>query len=72
MAIFNKKLKSAIFSLYETQAEFAEDLGINDTLLSKIIRGRREPTPELRQKISQKLGVEEREVFEAEEQYVAH
>jgi transcriptional regulator with XRE-family HTH domain len=61
----NRKLKSAIYGEYPSQLAFAADLEVSDSLLSKIVRGWREPTPELRKTISEKLGVPERELFPA-------
>ena len=61
----NRILKSAIFLEYPSQVAFAADLKVSDSLLSKIVRGWREPTPELRRAIAEKLGVSEREIFPA-------
>jgi len=61
----NRKLKAAIYRDYPSQMAFAADLRVSDSLISKIIRGWREPTPELRKNIARKLGVTENEVFPA-------
>jgi transcriptional regulator with XRE-family HTH domain len=61
----NRKLKSAIYGEYPSQVAFAADLQVSDSLLSKIVRGWREPTPELRRAMAEKLGVPERELFPA-------
>ena len=59
----NLKLKSAIISQYGSQIAFAAVLGVHDSLLSRIVRGWREPTEELRKLICEKLGVTN-EIFE--------
>ena len=38
----NKKLKAKIFEKFGTQADFAEAIGENDTIVSKVVRGRRD------------------------------
>lgn len=59
----NIELKSTIYRKIGSQVRFAADLGISESLLSRIIRGWRDPSPELRQKIAETLGVEESEIF---------
>jgi transcriptional regulator with XRE-family HTH domain len=53
----NFELKLAILRQYPSQTDCAEDLGISESLLSKIVRERREPTSELKEALSAKLGV---------------
>lgn len=63
MANLNKRLKSAIFLRYGTQAAFADVLGVCETIVSKLVRGRRAGPPELREKIAVYLGMDEQELF---------
>jgi hypothetical protein len=51
----NIKLKFKILENYPSQVAFAKDLGIDDTELSKFVRGWRSPKPELKKIIAQKL-----------------
>ena len=53
----NLVLKFVILQKFGRQADFAQATGLNETLLSKIICGRRLPTAEQKSIIAQKLGV---------------
>jgi transcriptional regulator with XRE-family HTH domain len=57
-------LKVAILQKYGRQADFAEELGLCETILSRIVCGRRAPTEEQKRIISRKLGVSESELFQ--------
>ncbi len=59
----NFKLKFKILELYPSQVAFAKDLGVCDSGLSKIVRGWREPTPDLKRAMAQKLRCEPDEIF---------
>ncbi|MBW1991842.1 MAG: helix-turn-helix transcriptional regulator [Deltaproteobacteria bacterium] len=61
----NLKLKFAIIEKYGSQADFAKVMGLSESGLSRIIRGRREPEPELKETIARKLGVSPDEIFPA-------
>jgi transcriptional regulator with XRE-family HTH domain len=52
----NLILKGALITRFGTQAEAAKRLGLDETRLSRIIRGYREPNPKER-KIIEGLGV---------------
>jgi transcriptional regulator with XRE-family HTH domain len=57
-------LKLQLFRSAVRQNFLARELGIDESILSKIIHGYREPSPEQRQKLSGYLGVEESWLFE--------
>ncbi len=57
-------LKIQIFKLGLRQNHLAKDLGIDETLLSKIIHGYREPTQAQRLSLSEYLSVAEDWLFE--------
>ncbi len=61
--MLNYRLKSMNYRKYNSQVEFAAELQISESLLSRVIRGWRPATPELRQQIARKLGIEEQEIF---------
>ena len=46
------------------QNRLAQTLGMDETLLSKMINGFREPSPELRSRIAATLGTDEEWLFE--------
>jgi transcriptional regulator with XRE-family HTH domain len=57
-------LKLAIFKRGIHQNLLARDLGLNEAILSKIIRGNREPTGTQRQMLAQYLQADESWLFE--------
>jgi transcriptional regulator with XRE-family HTH domain len=57
-------LKLQLFRSAVRQNFLARELGIDESILSKIIHGYREPSPEQRQRLSGYLGVEESWLFE--------
>jgi transcriptional regulator with XRE-family HTH domain len=59
----NIKLKTLILGKFYTQADFAKIIGISEAILSRIIRKRREASPQLKREISHKLGAPENEIF---------
>lgn len=59
----NLNLKVAILRKYPVQADFAKQIGISETVLSRLIRERREATPELKETIAAGLGVDASEIF---------
>jgi transcriptional regulator with XRE-family HTH domain len=63
MAIRFPILKIEILKKYPSQCDLALELKISESLLSKIVRGRHEATPELRCAIAEKLGISEMELF---------
>ena len=59
----NLKLKMAILKRFPCQADFAQVVGMGETVLSRIIKGRRFPTAVQKQIMAEKLGVPETELF---------
>jgi DNA-binding transcriptional regulator YdaS (Cro superfamily) len=59
----NLKLKIAILEKFPIQADFAKRIGISETVLSRIIKERRDAPPELRKMIADALKVKENEIF---------
>jgi len=57
-------LKLQLFRSAVRQNFLAKELGIDESILSKIIHGYREPSPEQRQMLSGYLGAEESWLFE--------
>ncbi len=57
-------LKLQLFRSAVRQNFLARELGMDESILSKIIHGYREPSVEQRQKLSGYLGVEESWLFE--------
>jgi transcriptional regulator with XRE-family HTH domain len=57
-------LKLQLFRSAVRQNFLARELGIDESILSKIIHGYREPSPEQRQRLCGYLGVEESWLFE--------
>ncbi len=67
MKKINIKLKIKIFEVYGVQADLAAETEISESVLSRIVCGRRTPTPEQRKILSQKLKTDEIEIFECED-----
>lgn len=61
--MINTRLKSAILERYPSQVAFAADLGLSESLLSRIVRGWRKPSEKLRKNICERLGVQEDQIF---------
>jgi DNA-binding transcriptional regulator YdaS (Cro superfamily) len=59
----NLKLKIAILEKFPIQADFAKRIGISETVLSRIIKERRDAPPELREIIANELGAKVGEIF---------
>ena len=58
-------IKVALLRRGELQYEFASRLGMGETRLSRIVRGRVDPTAEERKDIADALGLPEAELFPA-------
>jgi transcriptional regulator with XRE-family HTH domain len=62
----NKKLKAAIIMKYGSQADFAEAIDTDETIISRIIRGRRQ-LDSVKQLIWAKaLGCKPKDIFDDE------
>ncbi len=59
----NLALKFAILKKYPSQSACARDIGWSESLLSKFVRGWREPNPDQKKALSRKLGTKIREIF---------
>jgi transcriptional regulator with XRE-family HTH domain len=59
----NFHLKMTILQKFGNQANFAMVVGLSESSLSRIVRGRKQPDQELRENIANLLGVPEREIF---------
>src|SRR5579875_1100681 len=57
-------LKLKLWSMGIRQNQLAKTLGIDETMLSKLINGFREPSPEMRAKIANALNADESWLFE--------
>jgi transcriptional regulator with XRE-family HTH domain len=62
----NLKLKLTILEKFSCQADFARMMGISETTLSRIIRGRQNASPELKRIISEGLGIKASEIFQVD------
>jgi plasmid maintenance system antidote protein VapI len=59
----NKKLKAAIIMKYGSQADFAEVIDTDETIISRIIRGRRQLDSEKRFIWAKALGCKPEDIF---------
>ena len=59
----NKKLKAKIIEKYGTQADFAQTIKTDETIISRIIRGRRTLDPDKQFEWAQALGCKLKEIF---------
>ena len=62
----NLILKLKIMQVYRTQADFAQHVGTDDTLVSRIVRGRRKLDANNQQKWAAALGCEPSELFQVD------
>ena len=61
--MLQSRLKLLLLERRQPQYEFAVQAGLSESQFSRIIRGRRVPTPEERARIARALGVAEQELF---------
>jgi len=59
----NRKLKARIIEHFGTQADFAQTLDVDESLISRVVRGRRELSPEQKQEWAKHLESDPDEVF---------
>jgi transcriptional regulator with XRE-family HTH domain len=59
----NLKLKAKIIEQFGTQADFGEAIGIDDSIISKIIRGRRTLNPDKQFEWARELGCKPKDIF---------
>lgn len=58
------QMKSKIIENFGTQSDFAEHLGLSESMVSKIIRGRRKISPEQQKRWARELGCKPSDIFE--------
>ena len=58
MRQMNLELKIALIRRFGSQIRAAKPLGIDESKLSRIVQGHREPTPEERERLRRELGVD--------------
>lgn len=56
-------LKKRIMEMYSTQVDFAEVVGVSESYISRVIRGRREPTDSEKIRWSKLLKCKPDEIF---------
>jgi DNA-binding transcriptional regulator YdaS (Cro superfamily) len=59
----NKILKAKIIMNYGSQVDFAQANGIDETFVSKVIRGRRQLSPEQKKKWARALVCQPEDIF---------
>ena len=59
----NLRLKGLIVSRYNTQSDFAEKVGLNASVVNKVVNNRLRPSQTVKRKFSQLLGVPQQELF---------
>ena len=59
----NRILKATIIEKFETQADFAAAVGDDETMVSRVIRGRRALAPQKQAAWAETLGVPIRKIF---------
>jgi transcriptional regulator with XRE-family HTH domain len=59
----NKRLKARIIERYGTQADFSVAIKTDETIVSRVIRGRRMLDPKTQEKWAHKLGSTVAELF---------
>lgn len=59
----NRKLKAKIVENFESQANFAQIIKCDETIISRVIRGRRPLPIEAQQKWADALGCKRKDIF---------
>lgn len=59
----NRKLKAKIVERFGTQADFAQAIKMDETNVSRVVRGRRTLSPEAQKTWGRALSCEPKEVF---------
>jgi len=59
----NKRLKAKIIEKYGSQAEFSYDIRMHAAVVSRIIRNRRELSPEQKHEWAKKLNCRMKDIF---------
>ena len=53
----NRKLKGKIIEVFGTQADFSQTLGVNESVVSRVVRGRKTLTPAEAERWARALGM---------------
>ena len=59
----NKKLKARIIEKFGSQADFAQAIQVDETLVSRIVRGRRILASDVQKKWAKALGCKPKDLF---------
>jgi ribosome-binding protein aMBF1 (putative translation factor) len=59
----NKRLKAKIYEVFGTQADFAQAMKEDESIVSRIVRGRRRPDDEQRKKWAAALDCKPEQLF---------
>lgn len=59
----NRILKAKIIEIYRTQADFAAAIKVNESAVSRVVRGRRNLDSDSQKEWAQALGCKEGELF---------
>jgi len=59
----NKTLKAKIIERYGTQADFGEAIDTDETLISRVVRGRRVLKPSIQKAWAEALGCKPKDIF---------
>jgi hypothetical protein len=59
----NKKLKAKIIERYGTQADFAEAIDTDETIISRVVRGRRKLKPSFQRIWADALRCKPKDIF---------
>ena len=62
----NLALKLKIMQIYGTQSDFAQCIGEDDSMVSRIVKGRRKLDPINQEKWAEALGCKAQDLFQAE------
>ena len=66
--MMNRKLKAKIVENFESQANFAQVVKTDETIISRVVRGRRVLPVEIQKKWAEKLGCNSEEIFQGDNQ----
>jgi transcriptional regulator with XRE-family HTH domain len=59
----NKRLKARIIEIHGSQTDFADELGVAESVVSRIVRGRRELSPEMKKAWAARLDCKVKDIF---------
>lgn len=60
----NRKLKAKIIENFESQSNFAQIIKVDETIISRVVRGRRILPVEAQERWATALGAKREEIFE--------